>query len=90
MIDLLLTMLRHAIGKLHTAGDEHWATWLQRDHDRIAAGDMTGLTHIRQAFGEMGSIKDLYPQDDPEIGTHVAVIYRLATKLTSQGDQISR
>ncbi|GAA4257532.1 DUF6966 domain-containing protein [Dactylosporangium darangshiense] len=81
--ELLLTMLRLAIGRLRAVGDEHWAEWLQRDHDRIAAGDLSGLAHLRQAFGGMGSINDRYPQDDPEIGTHVAAVYRLASKLTS-------
>lgn len=79
----LLTMLRLAIGRLHAVGDEHWAEWLRCDHDRIATGDMSGLTHLQQAFGGAGSINDRYPQDDPEIGTHVAAVYRLASKLTS-------
>ena len=83
MGELLLTMLRLAIGKLREVGDEHWATWLQGDYDRIAAGDMGGLAHVRQAFGGMGSVNDLYPQSDPEIGTHLAVIYRLAGKMAS-------
>jgi Domain of unknown function (DUF6966) len=83
MNELLLTMLRLVIGKLRGVRDEHWATWLQDDYDRVAAGDMSGLAHVQQAFGGMGSINDLYPQDDPEIGTHLAAIYRLASKLVS-------
>ena len=84
MTSLLLKMMELAISKLHDVGDTHWAAWLENDHDLIAAGDVRGLAHFRDAFGGMGSINNSYPQDDPEIGTHLAAIYRIAGKLLGQ------
>jgi hypothetical protein len=77
-----MTMLRFTVGKLRAVGDERWATWPQGDHDRIAAGDMTALAYIHEAFGGPGSISELYPREDPEIGTHLAAIYRMARVLS--------
>jgi Domain of unknown function (DUF6966) len=84
MTGMLLKLMELAISKLHDVGDTHWAAWLQNDHDLIAAGDPRGLMHVRDAFGGMGSINEAYPQDDPEIGTHLAAIFRMAGKLLGE------
>lgn len=58
--DRLLHNLDRGIDLYHRFRVTPWEQWLRTDRARIAAGDATGLTHMRSAYGGMGSINDLY------------------------------
>ncbi|MFB9237195.1 DUF6966 domain-containing protein [Plantactinospora siamensis] len=77
----LLAALTAAENRLRQLGDDHWADWLGRDRVRLAQGDGHGLEHLTQAFGGMGSINDVYPPDDADVGAALADIYGLAAQL---------
>ncbi|MEU4164836.1 hypothetical protein [Actinoplanes sp. NPDC026670] len=77
----LLNALESTEERLRQLGDHHWADWLRSDHILITRGDTYGLEHLKQAFGGMGSINDLYPSDDGDIGKALGEIYGLAAQL---------
>lgn len=58
--DRLLHNLDRGIDLYHRFRVTPWEQWLRTDRARIAAGDADGLTHMRSAYGGMGSINDLY------------------------------
>ncbi|HXD86653.1 MAG TPA: hypothetical protein VN641_09175 [Urbifossiella sp.] len=58
-VDVLCTRLEHAITLLERVGEDHWAAWLREDLARIRGGNIEGLSHLRSAFGGMGSFNDL-------------------------------
>jgi hypothetical protein len=58
-VDALCTRLEEAIALLRQVREGHWAAWLSDDLARIRCGDIDGLSHLRSAFGGMGSFNDL-------------------------------
>ena len=57
--DRLLTTLAELSTLLRSHGETHWAEWIERSNELIAAGDAYGLEKLLAAFGGMGSINDL-------------------------------
>jgi hypothetical protein len=56
---VLCETLRETCSLLSGAGERHWAKWLAESLRRIENGDFSGITHLRDAFGGMGSFNDL-------------------------------
>lgn len=65
----LLSLIEDAAALMRTAGEDHWAGWLERDAGLIRAGDFHGVQHFCSAFGGMGSITDLriHPLNDHRV-----------------------
>lgn len=55
----LLAEVDVAIALLAEHGHEHWVCWLEEDRTRLRRGDSRGLSHLRGAFGGMGSLWDV-------------------------------
>jgi hypothetical protein len=58
----LLDSLNETVALLREHSEEHWASWLAADRERIAGGDRYALDHLLSAFGGMGSLNDLVLQ----------------------------
>lgn len=58
-VNLLCNRLEEAVALLTQVREYHWSTWLREDLDRIRDGNIEGLSHLRRAFGGMGSFNDL-------------------------------
>jgi hypothetical protein len=55
----LIVILREIIALLESDGDSHWANWMRISKTRLEAGDFSGITHLLNAYGGMGSFNDL-------------------------------
>jgi len=56
----LILALEEAIDLLKKHGESHWASWLEKDKNRIVQADYYGVEHLLSAFGGMGSFNDLH------------------------------
>lgn len=57
--ELLCERLRDTSTLLRSAGESHWARWMETSLRRIEKGDFSGVEHLLSAFGGMGSFNDL-------------------------------
>ncbi|MDF1595825.1 MAG: hypothetical protein P1T08_06990 [Acidimicrobiia bacterium] len=57
--DQLIEAATELAGLLRSFGEDVWAQWVERDVERIRAGDQYGVDHLLTAFGGMGSLSDL-------------------------------
>ena len=57
--ETLCAKLRETSSLLRRVGEHYWAKWLDESLQRIENGDFAGITHLRGAFGGMGSFNDL-------------------------------
>ncbi len=55
----LVKKLREASALLKSAGEHHWASWLDNSLTRIERSDISGVDHLLGAYGGMGSFNDL-------------------------------
>lgn len=55
----LCERLREASALLKSAGERHWAGWLDKSLSRIVRRDLSGVDHLLGAYGGMGSFNDL-------------------------------
>jgi hypothetical protein len=55
----LCEKLREASALLKSAGEQHWASWLDKSLTRIERRDLSGVDHLLGAYGGMGSFNDL-------------------------------
>jgi hypothetical protein len=55
----LCEKLREASALLKSAGEHHWASWLDKSLTRIERRDLSGVDHLLGAYGGMGSFSDL-------------------------------
>ena len=55
----LILVLEEAIDLLKKHGESHWASWLEKDKNRIVQADYYGVEHLLSLFGGMGSFDDL-------------------------------
>ena len=55
----LCERLRETARLLRTAGESHWAKWMETSLRRIENGDFSGVEHLLGAYGGMGSFNDL-------------------------------
>jgi hypothetical protein len=56
---ILCDRLREATKLLRRVGENHWSEWLDDSLCRIENSDFSGIKHLRDAFGGMGSFDDL-------------------------------
>lgn len=55
----LCVCLRTLSRLLRTAGETHWAAWMDESRARIEHDDPAGIEHLLGAYGGMGSFNDL-------------------------------
>ena len=55
----LCERLRETSTLLRSAGDSHWAKWMDTSLRRIESSDLSGVDYLLRAFGGMGSFNDL-------------------------------
>jgi hypothetical protein len=55
----LVAVLDELAAFLRRHSEAHWASWIERDRQALAAGDFHGVTHLLGAYGGMGSFNDL-------------------------------
>jgi hypothetical protein len=58
-VDTLCARLEETESLLRQVHEDHWADWLRKDLNCIRGGDIEGLSHLRSAYGGMGSFNDL-------------------------------
>jgi hypothetical protein len=81
--DRLMVALPELEARLRARSETFWAQWLADSRTRIEARDAQGLVHLRQAFGGMGSITDLFLQ--PEDNRLLDEVFVLVNRLGRQG-----
>lgn len=89
----LVGLLDSAAAVLRSCGEEHWASWLERDAVLMQAGDFEGVEHFLRAFGGMGSINDLvlYPINGHRVAElDVDAINERFQTLLSQASELAR
>jgi len=82
----LLSALNETISLLRQSRETHWASWLERDRDRITDGDFYGVEHLLQAFGGMGSFSDCLLHDPSKS----AQLHSLRSKLYESASALRR
>ena len=60
----LLHVLGELVRLLSSAGADHWAGWMRECERRLANSDGSGVLHLLQAYGGMGSFNDLQLEGD--------------------------
>ena len=55
----LCERLRETSALLRSAGESHWAKWMDTSLRRIENSDLSGVDHLLGAYGGMGSFNDL-------------------------------
>ena len=58
----LVTQLDELDAVLRELDHEHWANWVAESARRLRGGDFSGITHLLDAYGGMGSLNDILPQ----------------------------
>jgi hypothetical protein len=79
--DELVAALSEAARQLRARGEDHWANWLDTSRAHLERDDAYGLVHLMRAYGGMGSINDIYPQDEAGLSSLLGTIYAAASAL---------
>lgn len=56
---ILCDRLRETADLLRRVGEQRWCEWLEESFRRIENSDLSGVDHLRGAFGGMGSFNDV-------------------------------
>jgi hypothetical protein len=89
----LVTLLEAVASLLRSCGEEHWASWLEKDAVLLSASDFGGIEHFLGAFGGMGSINDLvlHPVNGHRlVESEIAPVNERLQALLSQVGELAR
>ncbi|MBL8900717.1 MAG: hypothetical protein JNM84_24000 [Planctomycetes bacterium] len=88
----LLKLLRELDALLASRGEDHWRAWFAESARRLENSDRSGLRHLLQAYGGMGSFNDLAESAGSPLDRLSSEIHRLATEILREsvvGDDAS-
>ena len=55
----LISVLSELAALLEGDGDSHWRSWMLEAKERLQHSDYSGIEHLLNAYGGMGSLNDL-------------------------------
>lgn len=55
----LILVLENIIDILKSDGEKHWRKWMESSRSRLLNSDYSGIEHLLEAYGGMGSFNDL-------------------------------
>ena len=59
--DKLIEVLDELVLLLRDLDHHHWSQWMAESARRLRRDDFSGITHLRSAYGGMGSFDDILP-----------------------------